>query len=49
VIGLPLGNFLGGALAEQVGVPFAQGAYAVASILAMLAILLWAPNLRKLD
>ena len=49
VIGLPLGNFLGGALAEQVGVPFAQGAYAVASILAMVAIVLWAPNLRKLD
>jgi MFS family permease len=49
VIGLPLGNFLAGALAEQVGAPLAQGAYAVASILAMLAIVAWAPNLRKLD
>lgn len=49
VIGLPLGNFLAGALAESLGAPLAQGAYAVASILAMLAIVLWAPNLRKLD
>jgi MFS family permease len=49
VIGLPLGNFLAGALAEQVGAPLAQGAYAVVSILAMLAIVMWAPNLRKLD
>lgn len=49
VIGLPLGNFLAGALAEQVGAPLAQGAYAIASILAMVAIVMWAPNLRKLD
>jgi MFS family permease len=49
VIGLPLGNFLAGALAEQVGAPVGQSAYAVASILAMLAIVAWAPNLRRLD
>jgi MFS family permease len=49
VISLPLGNFLGGAIAEHFGAPFAQGAYAVAAMLAMLAILSLAPNLRKLD
>jgi MFS family permease len=49
VIGLPLGNFLAGALAESFGAPIAQGAYAVASILAMLAIVRLSPNLRKLD
>ncbi len=49
VIGLPLGNFLAGALAEQVGAPVAQAAYAVASILAVLAIVLMVPSLRKLD
>jgi MFS family permease len=48
VIGLPLGNFLAGALAESFGAPIGQGAYAVASILAMLAIVAWAPNLRRL-
>jgi MFS family permease len=49
VIGLPLGNFLAGALAEQMGAPFAQGVYAVSAILAMLAIVLLVPGLRKLD
>jgi predicted MFS family arabinose efflux permease len=49
VIGLPLGNFLAGALAEYLGAPFAQGAYAASAILVMLAIVLLVPNLRKLD
>jgi MFS family permease len=49
VISLPLGNFLGGAIAEHFGAPFAQGTYAVAAMLAMAVILLLVPNLRKLD
>ena len=49
VIGLPLGNFLAGALAEQVGAPLAQGIYAISSIAAMLAIVAMVPRLRKLD
>jgi MFS family permease len=49
VISLPLGNFLGGALAEHFGAPLAQGAYAVSAMLAMLVVLMLVPNLRKLD
>ena len=49
VISLPVGNFLGGAVAEHFGVAFAQGTYAVAAMLAMLAILALVPSLRKLD
>lgn len=49
VISLPLGNFLGGAVAEHFGAPFAQGAYAVSAMLAMLVILSLVPGLRKLD
>src|SRR5262245_41048036 len=49
VISLPLGNFLGGAVAEAFGAPLAQGTYAVADIVAMLIILLLVPNLRRLD
>jgi len=49
VISLPLGNFLGGAVAEQFGAPFAQGTYAASAILVMLAIVLLVPSLRKLD
>jgi MFS family permease len=49
VISLPLGNFLGGAVAEHFGAPFAQGAYAASAILVMLAIVLLVPSLRKLD
>jgi predicted MFS family arabinose efflux permease len=49
IISLPLGNFLGGALAEHFGASFAQGAYAAGAILVMLAIVLRVPNLRKLD
>jgi len=49
VISLPLGNFLAGALAENFGAPFAQGAYAAGAILVMLAIVLRVPRLRRLD
>jgi MFS family permease len=49
VISLPLGNFLAGALAERFGAPIAQGAYAASALLVMLAIVLLAPGLRKLD
>ncbi len=49
VISLPFGNFLAGAVAERFGAPIAQGAYAVAAIGIMLAIVLLAPNLRKLE
>lgn len=49
VIALPIGNFLAGAVAERFGAPIAQGAYAVAAIALMLAIVLLVPNLRKLD
>ena len=49
VISLPLGNFLGGAVAEHFGAPFAQGSYAVSAMLAMLVTLLLVPNLRRLD
>ena len=49
VIGLPLGNFLGGALAERLGAQLAQGVYAAGAMLIMLAIVVLAPKLRKLD
>jgi Na+/melibiose symporter-like transporter len=49
VVGLPFGNFLAGAVAERLGAPLAQGAYAVAAISLMLAIVLWVPGLRRLD
>jgi len=49
VIGLPLGNFLAGALAERFGAPIAQATYAASALLVMLAIVLLAPRLRKLD
>ena len=49
VISLPLGNFLAGAVAERFGAPVAQGVYAIAAMVIMLAIVLLAPSLRKLD
>lgn len=49
VIALPLGNFLAGAAAERFGAPLAQGAYAVIALIIMLAIVLLAPQLRKLE
>jgi MFS family permease len=49
VIGLPIGNFLAGALAERVGAPVAQGAYAVCALAVMIAIVAMVPKLRRLD
>jgi MFS family permease len=49
VISLPLGNILGGALAERLGAAAAQGAYAVASIVSVVAIVLLVPALRRLQ
>ncbi len=49
VISLPFGNFLAGAVAERFGAPIAQGAYALGAIGIMLAIVLLAPYLRKLE
>jgi MFS family permease len=48
VVSLPLGNFLGGAIAEHHGVPFAQGAYALAATVALTVIVATAPELRRL-
>jgi MFS family permease len=49
VASLPLGNFLAGAVAERFGAPLAQGAYAAAAMLAMLAIVRLGPALRRLE
>ena len=49
VISLPLGNLLGGAVAEHFGAPLAQGAYAAGAIFVMVVIVLRVPNLRKLN
>ncbi len=49
VIALPFGNFLAGAAAQHFGAPIAQGAYAVAAMLVMLAIVALAPHLRRLE
>jgi MFS family permease len=49
VIALPIGNFLAGAVAERFGAPIAQGAYAVAAIIIMLAIVMLVPSLRRLE
>ena len=49
VVALPFGNFLAGAVAERFGAPLAQGAYAVAAMLLMLAIVVRVPGLRKLE
>jgi MFS family permease len=49
VIALPIGNFLAGAVAERLGAPIAQGAYAAAAIVIMTAIVLLVPRLRKLE
>ncbi len=49
VIALPFGNFLAGAAAEHFGAPIAQGAYAVAAIAVMLAIVAMMPGLRRLE
>ena len=49
VIGLPLGNFLAGAVAERLGAPLAQGIYAASAILIMLGVVLLVPALRRLE
>ena len=43
VVALPVGNLLAGAVAERLGAPLAQGAYAAAAILIMLGIVLLVP------
>lgn len=45
---LPVGNFIGGAIAEQFGAPIAQGIYGLTSILLLLVIVAMAPELRRL-
>jgi len=49
VISLPIGNFLAGAAAERFGAPLALGAYAGCGMLIMLAVVLMAPGLRRLE
>jgi MFS family permease len=46
---LPIGNLLAGAAAERFGAPLAQGAYALAAMLLMIAIVLAVPALYKAD
>jgi MFS family permease len=48
VVSLPIGNFLGGAVAERFGAPLAQGAYGIASLLVMIAIVAIVPELKRL-
>lgn len=48
VASLPIGNFIGGAIAERFGAPIAQGTYAVAAILMCIAIVVLAPEVRRL-
>jgi MFS family permease len=49
VIALPFGNFLAGAAAERFGAPLALGVYSASAILIMLAIVLLAPKLYRLE
>jgi predicted MFS family arabinose efflux permease len=49
VISLPFGNLIAGAIAEHFGAPLAQGIYAAAAIVTMLAIVALVPVLRKLE
>jgi len=48
VSSLPIGNFIGGAIAERAGAPVAQGIYGAACIVTMLVIVAMAPELRRL-
>lgn len=48
VVSLPIGNFLGGAVAERFGAPWAQGAYGIASLVAMIVIVAMVPELKRL-
>lgn len=49
IIALPVGNLVAGAIAEQYGAPLAQGGYAVAAAVLMLAIVVRVPGLRRLE
>ena len=49
VVSLPVGNLLAGAAAERLGAPLAQGAYAATAIVIMLAIVMMAPSVRRLE
>jgi len=46
---LPIGNLLAGLVAEHLGAPLAQGAYAVAALLLMVVIILRVPDLYRSD
>ena len=46
---LPIGNLLAGAVAERFGPPLAQGAYALAAMLLMVAIVLVVPTLYRAE
>jgi MFS family permease len=46
---LPIGNLLAGAVAERLGPPIAQGAYALAAMLLMVAIVARVPNLYRAE
>jgi MFS family permease len=49
VASLPIGNLLAGAAAERFGPPLAQGAYALAAMLLMVAIVVRVPNLYRAE
>jgi MFS family permease len=49
VASLPIGNLLAGAAAERFGPAWAQGAYALAAMLLMMAIAVRVPNLYKAE
>jgi Na+/melibiose symporter-like transporter len=49
VAALPIGNFLAGAAAERFGPALAQGAYAVAAIVVMIAIVVRVPALIRAE
>jgi MFS family permease len=49
VVSLPVGNFLAGAVAERIGAPLAQAAYAVLAMGIMVAIIAAVPALRRLE
>lgn len=49
IIALPFGNLMAGAMAEQIGVAFALGGYAICAAVLMLLIVAWMPGLKKLQ
>lgn len=49
VVSLPLGNLLGGAIAEQMGPAWAQGLYAGGALATMVAVVWLVPSLRRLQ